>query len=67
MSDILANSLTCGTKGTKSVEHIAINLARIRLAGDDESGLEAGLLSYEFVKLLDFGVVSREYLKERCL
>lgn len=67
MTDVNANALTGGTERTKSVGDINIDLTRVCLAGDDESGAEASLLGNKLVQALNLGVVTVEDLQERRL
>jgi hypothetical protein len=67
VTNVNANALAGSTERTKSVADINIDLTRVCLAGDDESGAEAGLLSNELVQALDLGVVTVEDLQERRL
>ena len=67
MTDINANALAGSTERAESVADINIDLTRVCLTGDDESGAEASLLGNELVKALDLGVVTVEDLEEGSL
>lgn len=67
VANVDTDTLTGRAKGTQSVADVHVNLARIGLAGDDESRAETGLLGHKLIQLLDFLVVTLENLKERCL
>lgn len=51
-------------KATKSIRDIGIQLPRVRLTTDDESGVEASLLRDELIELLHEIVVVVKDLKE---
>lgn len=67
MADINANALASGTEGAQGVANINVDLAGVRLAGNDESRAEPSLLGHQLVQLLDLTVITLEDLEERSL
>jgi len=67
MSDVTTDALSSATEGTKSVQDVNVDLARVGLGSADLGLVEAGLLGDELIELLDESVVALEDGEERSL
>jgi hypothetical protein len=67
VTDVNTNTLAGSTERAKSIADVNIDLARVCLTRNDESGAEASLLGNELVEALDLGMVTVEDLEEGSL
>jgi len=67
VTNVDTNALAGGTERAQSVANIHIDLARVRLTGDDECRAEASLLGHKLIQLLNLAVITLEDLQERGL